>query len=126
MAQLIRQNRVLATYIYAEYVQKALSPSVSRLSTLICDLLGEVSDVRICIDGIDECAAKDLLAKFSTIVLDYELQSIGPAIKSYVHESLSEIRCQLQCRDRSEDLIQNIEHDLVHKSEGTRCHIAIS
>jgi hypothetical protein len=57
--QLLRENLDLAPYIFDNYANKGLAPSVVRLRKLIPELLGTVSSVRIIIDGLDEYPEPD-------------------------------------------------------------------
>ena len=59
IAQLIRNDRALSSYVHEEYIGKGCSPTTARLKALICRLLSGVKESRICIDGVDECADKD-------------------------------------------------------------------
>lgn len=57
--QLLRANLDLAPYIFDNYANKGLAPSVVRLRKLIPELIGTVSSVRIIIDGLDEYPEHD-------------------------------------------------------------------
>ena len=58
-AQLVSKNQGLSAFVHKEYIQKGLSPSVARLKALISNLISSTKDVRIVIDGLDECLDKD-------------------------------------------------------------------
>ena len=66
--QLVRRNRPLSAYIHKEYIERGLSPSVARLKTLIARLSSATRELRICIDGVDECAEKDQTQIISAIL----------------------------------------------------------
>ena len=53
-AQLLRKNKELAPYIFDEYANTGLAPSIAHLRNLLPDLLKTIPKVRMCIDGLDE------------------------------------------------------------------------
>lgn len=58
-AQLLRSNLELAPFVFENYANKGLSPSLVRLRKLLPDLLATISSVRIIIDGLDEYPESD-------------------------------------------------------------------
>ena len=48
----------MSAYVYRDYIERGLAPSTARLKTLISHLSSAIKDLRICIDGIDECSGK--------------------------------------------------------------------
>lgn len=60
LSQLLRQNQGLSVYVYAEFVAKALSPSLHTLKEIFKNLLPQVKAPRILVDGFDECIKYDL------------------------------------------------------------------
>lgn len=54
-AQLIQSNLELAPFVFENYANKGLEPSIARLRNLLPELLGTIPAVRIIIDGLDEC-----------------------------------------------------------------------
>jgi len=58
-AQLLRANLDLAPYIFGEYANKGLPPSLPRLRKLLPELLGMISAIRIIVDGLDEYPETD-------------------------------------------------------------------
>ena len=107
-AQLVQRHQDLSAYIHKEYIEKCLSPTVARLKTLLFQLVASSKDVRICIDGLDECAKKDqasiilsLLPFINTpaagtvckiLLTSRDIQSISKHLKERVTISLSEER----------------------------------
>ena len=59
IAQLVRKDWALSACAHKEYVERGLSPTTVRLKTLLCQLLSVTNRSYICVDGIDECTAKD-------------------------------------------------------------------
>lgn len=57
-AQIIRQNRELAGYVYEEYTKQGRSASMAELKKLLPYLLSGVDSTRLVIDGLDECSEK--------------------------------------------------------------------
>jgi hypothetical protein len=53
-AQLLQDNLELASYIFENYANKGLEPSIARLRNLLPELLKTIPSVRIIVDGIDE------------------------------------------------------------------------
>jgi hypothetical protein len=53
-AQLLRKNKELAPYIFDEYANTGLPPSIAHLRNLLPDLLRTIPTVRMSIDGLDE------------------------------------------------------------------------
>ena len=53
-AQLLQGNLELAPFVFENYANKGLEPSISRLRNLLPELLGTIPSVRIIIDGLDE------------------------------------------------------------------------
>lgn len=58
-AQLLRGYPDIAPFVFENYANKALTPSVPRLKNLLPELLQTMSSVRIIIDGLDEYPEKD-------------------------------------------------------------------
>jgi hypothetical protein len=54
-AQLIQSNLELAPFVFENYANKGLEPSIARLRNLLPELLGTIPAVRIIVDGLDEC-----------------------------------------------------------------------
>ncbi|KAK2755707.1 hypothetical protein FQN54_005857 [Arachnomyces sp. PD_36] len=59
VAQLLRRNADLSSYVYEEYIQKGSSPSARQLKKLVGILITAENHVRIVVDGIDEFPEKD-------------------------------------------------------------------
>jgi hypothetical protein len=53
-AQLLQGNLELAPFVFENYANKGLEPSISRLRKLLPELLGTIPSVRIIVDGLDE------------------------------------------------------------------------
>ena len=57
--QFLRSNLELAPYIFENYANKGLAPSIVRLRKLLPELMATLSSVRIIIDGLDEYPEPD-------------------------------------------------------------------
>jgi hypothetical protein len=53
-AQLLQDNLEFASYIFENYANKGLEPSIASLRNLLPELLKAIPSVRIIVDGIDE------------------------------------------------------------------------
>lgn len=58
-AQLLRRHKELAPYVFDNFANTGLSPSIPHLKNLLLDLLGTIPTVRMCIDGLDEFPDSD-------------------------------------------------------------------
>jgi hypothetical protein len=58
-AQLLRTNLDLAPYIFENYANKGLPPSIVRLRKLLPELLATIPSIRIIVDGLDEYPETD-------------------------------------------------------------------
>lgn len=54
IAELLRDNNEMASYIFEEHITNGHAPSIPRLKQLLQTLLSAVPSTRIIIDGIDE------------------------------------------------------------------------
>lgn len=68
VAQLLRRNVELSSYVYEEYIQKGLSSSTRQLKKLITVLLTAEKNVRIVVDGVDEFPEKDQKQVISDLI----------------------------------------------------------
>lgn len=59
LSQLLRHHRSLCAYVYADFVAKAVSPSLQNLKQILFNLIPQVKAPRILVDGIDECVQYD-------------------------------------------------------------------
>lgn len=59
VAQLLRSNNDLASYVYDEYIIKGCAPSIPQVRSLFQNLLNAVPSVRVVIDGLDELREQD-------------------------------------------------------------------
>jgi hypothetical protein len=140
--QLLRLNLELAIYVFENYANKGLPPSIVRLRKLLPELLGTISSVRIIIDGLDEYPEPDQrsilteLIKISgdncrilfsnregtlitrtlgskpTISLR-DQDGVNKDIELHVHARLKELRSRF-----GDVLVNRIENDIVEKADG--------
>ncbi|KAH9216233.1 hypothetical protein DL95DRAFT_522785 [Leptodontidium sp. 2 PMI_412] len=57
--QFLRSNLELAPFIFENYANKGLAPSIARLRKLLPELIATLSSIRIVIDGLDEYPESD-------------------------------------------------------------------
>lgn len=55
LSQLIRLRTDLAPFVYHECLLKGLQPSTAVLRSLLIDLAQRITDLKILLDGLDEC-----------------------------------------------------------------------
>ena len=58
-SQLLAANRTLAPYVLEMFANNGLKPSRKSLGTIVERLLNSLPNVRIVIDGLDECSLED-------------------------------------------------------------------
>lgn len=56
---ILRGNTDLAPFIFQNYCNNGLAPSVKNVRKLLTELISTVDTIRICIDGLDECHDED-------------------------------------------------------------------
>lgn len=66
--QLLRENLELAPYIFDNYANKGLAPSIVRLRKLLPELLGTIPSVRLIVDGLDEYPESDQRSILSELI----------------------------------------------------------
>ena len=66
--QLLKSNLDLAPYIFENFANKGLSPSIVRLRRLLPELVGTISDIRIIVDGMDEYPESDQRTIFTELM----------------------------------------------------------
>ncbi|KAH6711796.1 hypothetical protein BKA61DRAFT_693710 [Leptodontidium sp. MPI-SDFR-AT-0119] len=57
--QFLRSNLELAPFIFENYANKGLAPSIARLRKLLPELIATLSSIRLVIDGLDEYPESD-------------------------------------------------------------------
>jgi len=66
--QFLRDNLELAPYIFENYANKGLAPSIVRMRKLIPELLATIPSIRIIVDGLDEYPEPDQRIILSELV----------------------------------------------------------
>ncbi|KAH0541368.1 hypothetical protein FGG08_004132 [Glutinoglossum americanum] len=81
VAQLIRHNKDLSSYVYDEYICQGLNSSVHQLKKLISTLLLSIPSVRIVIDGLDEFGQEDQNGILNDLIPLASASDTGPVCK---------------------------------------------
>ncbi|KAH6689939.1 hypothetical protein BKA61DRAFT_585139 [Leptodontidium sp. MPI-SDFR-AT-0119] len=142
--QLLRDNPDLAPYIFEEYANKGLAPSISNLRKLVPELLATGTSVRFIVDGLDRYPETDQEAilfellrisetpgcQFRLLFSSRESGSINRILNRSPRLTLSNLNLQrdielyVQCRLKdflhsfTDDAIKRLKIQMVAKANG--------